>query len=86
MNGVGLAPEAVGVAFSLSAGERSQAIAVDNGIVIVELVNMTKAPEVADYTVYQNQVKQRVSGRTSFNIAEALREKAGIVDERYKFY
>ena len=86
LNSVGLAPEAVGVAFALEAGNRSEPIAVENGVVIVELVNFTKAPEIADYTIYKDQVQQRQSGRTAFNITSAVKEFAEIEDERYKFY
>ena len=83
---VGLAPEAVGVAFGLENGERSEAIAIENGMVIVELVNKTTAPEIGDYSIYSNQIKQRQNSRVSYNITQAVKEAADIKDERYKFY
>ena len=86
MTGVGVSPEDVGVTFSLGSGERSKPVVVENGVVMIEMVNLTIAPEVADYTVYSDQIKQQLSGKTPFNITSAIKEFADIEDERYKFY
>jgi len=86
LNGIGIAPTAVGTAFSLKSGERSAPITVENGVVIVEMVAFTKAPEIADYTIYKDQVNQRQSSKTAFSITSAIKEFAEIEDERYKFY
>lgn len=86
LTSVGLAPEAIGKAFGLNSGERTAAFAVDNGVILLELLNKTTAPEIADYSIFENQVKQRVRGRTSYNIDQAVKDKANISDERYKFY
>jgi len=83
---VGFAPLAVGTAFSLKSGERSEPVEEENGIVVIEMINMTEAPEIADYSTYKNQLEQRVSGRISFNAAEAIKEKADINDLRYRFF
>ncbi|MDH5475909.1 MAG: SurA N-terminal domain-containing protein [Cyclobacteriaceae bacterium] len=82
----GLAPEAVGIAFGLQSGERSAAISVDQGVIIIEVLNRTTAPEIGDYTIYTDQLKQRQKSKVSFNITEAIKEHANIKDERYKFY
>ncbi|MDN4165827.1 SurA N-terminal domain-containing protein [Cytophagales bacterium LB-30] len=86
ITGVGFAPAAVGRAFSLKNGERSELIEADNGIVIVEMVALTEAPEIADYASYKEQVAQKRDGRQAFNITEAIKLNADITDERYKFY
>lgn len=83
---VGLAPEAIGAAFGLNDGERTAPIAVDNGVIVLEVIHKTTAPEIADYTIFSNQVKQRIGNRTAYNIDQAVKEKANISDERYKFY
>ena len=83
---VGFAPEAIGVAFGLSNGSKSTPIALDNGVVIIELINKTEALEVGDYSIFANQIKQKVRGRIAYNIDQVIREKADIQDERYKFY
>jgi len=85
-NVTGLAPEAVGMAFGLENGERSNAFAIDNGVIIMEVINKTIAPEIGDYSIYKDQIKQRLRSRVSYNITEAIKENADIKDERYKFY
>ncbi len=83
---VGLAPEAVGRLFGLEAGEKSEPVVSDNGILILESISITDAPEIADYSSYKNRLKQTADNRTSFAISQAIKENADIKDERYKFY
>jgi peptidyl-prolyl cis-trans isomerase D len=52
----------------------------------MEVQNKTVAPEVADYSPYEAPLQQTVQTRSSFNIAEAIKENAKIEDKRYKFY
>ncbi len=82
---VGFDPKSVGVAFSLENGARSKPFAGENGVVIIEMQNKTIAPAIADFTVYKTQLLQTAKNQ-SYNIAEAIKEKSDIVDERYKFY
>jgi len=86
LTSVGTAPEAVGAAFGLAPGNKTSPIALDNGVVIMELINKTEAPEIGDYSIFANQVEQRVRGRIAYKINQAIREDADIKDERYKFY
>ena len=83
---VGFAPEAVGVAFALESGERSQPIATDNGVLILEMVSLTPAPQIADYSLYKQQLTQQYENGVGFNIANAIKEYADIEDRRYKFF
>ncbi len=83
---VGFAPVAIGEAFALKSGEVSKPIKEENGVVIVEMVNLTQAPEIADYSTYKKQLEQRLSSRVSFNAGEAIKEKANIKDLRYRFF
>ena len=83
---VGFDPLAVGVAFSLEKGQRSKPVAGENGVVMIEMLNETVAPAITDYTSYKTELLQGDGNRTSFGIAEAIKEKADIVDKRYKFY
>ena len=83
---VGFAPVAIGKAFSLQSGERSEPIKEENGVLIIEMINLTEAPEIADYSTYKNQLQQRISGRVSYNAGEAIREEAEIKDLRYRFF
>jgi peptidyl-prolyl cis-trans isomerase D len=86
LTGVGFDPLAVGKAFSLSDGERTEPFIGENGVLIIKLNNKTEAPEIADYQIYKQQLRQRTSGRTANNIVEAIKNNADIKDERYKFY
>ncbi|HEY9046213.1 MAG TPA: peptidylprolyl isomerase, partial [Ohtaekwangia sp.] len=83
---VGFDPQAVGAAFSLENGKRSKPLSGDNGVVIVELTNKTIAPALQDYGVYKTQLEQNNQNRSSYSIAEAIKEKSDIVDKRYKFF
>ncbi|HEY0654623.1 MAG TPA: peptidylprolyl isomerase [Chryseosolibacter sp.] len=86
LQGAGFDPKAVGVAFALENGKRSEPFAGENGVLIMEVQNKTVAPEIADYTQYEAPLQQNVQTRASFNIAEAIKEHAKIEDKRYKFY
>ena len=83
---VGFDPVAVGTAFSLENGKRSAPLAGENGVVVIEMLNKTIAPALNDYTSYKTQLDQGNVNRSSVGIAEAIKEKAEIVDQRYKFY
>jgi peptidyl-prolyl cis-trans isomerase D len=83
---VGFAPLAVGTAFALEGGAISKPVLEENGVVMIEMVNMTKAPEIADYATYKTQLQQRRSGRASYNAGEAIKEYADIKDRRYRFF
>lgn len=82
----GFDPEAVGVAFALADGERSDPFTGENGVLIIELQNKTIAPEIADYTAYKTAIQQEYQQKAGFNIAEAIKDHAEIEDQRYKFY
>ena len=83
---VGFAPKSIGIAFSLDEGAVSQPIKENDGVVIIQLNSLIRSPEIADYTSYVNQVKQRRTSRTSYELSEAVKEFANIVDERYKYF
>ena len=74
------------VRVSLQEGETSEPIRENDGVLVVQLNSLIESPEIADYTSYKNQIKQRKSGRTSYLTAEAIKEYSDIVDERYKFF
>lgn len=82
----GYNPVVVGKAFGLAEGKQTQPFADETGVFVVRLKKLTPAAEIADYSQYENQVKQNLVGRNSYLTNEALKKKADIVDERYKFY
>lgn len=86
LTGVGFAPVVVGKAFAMQAGGRTEPLRADNGVVVLELVSLTEAPEQTDLTTYQNQISQRRQSRIAFSLAEAVKDFADIEDNRYKFF
>jgi len=84
---VGISPEAIGASFALAnAGDRSGIISTEKGVVVIELTAKNAAADIADYTAYENQLIQRMSSQMRYLIAQSMRERADVVDERYKFY
>lgn len=83
---VGQAPEAIGVIFGSAGGTTTAPIKTDNGVVVIEVVNLTPAPEIADYSTYVASISSNRENRASFYLGELIKEKAEIKDERYKFY
>lgn len=82
----GFDPKAVGKAFGIESGKRSDPIQGENGVLIIEVQNKTIAPEIADYSTYKTAIAQENQQRSGFNIAEAIKDHAEIEDKRYKFY
>jgi len=86
MTGVGFDPSAVGRVLGLEQGERSAPFKSENGVVIAEMKTMTEAVELADYSSILDELRASARNQASFKVAEAIKEKADIKDERYKFY
>jgi peptidyl-prolyl cis-trans isomerase D len=83
---VGFDPKVVGAVFSLENGKRSEPIAGENGVVIVETQNRTVAPAPNNYLTFKEQLQSASYNLNSMGIAEAIREHADIEDSRYKFF
>jgi peptidyl-prolyl cis-trans isomerase D len=83
---IGYDPKVVGAVFSLENGKRSEPTAGENGVVILETQNKTVAPAINNYTSYKDQLLNNSYNLNSMGISEAIREKAEIADNRYKFF
>ena len=83
---VGLAPVAIGKAFALENGEQSEPVASENGVLVIEMISLTPAPQIADYSQFKQQLTQQYENNVGLNIANAVKEYADIDDRRYKFY
>ncbi|GGZ18858.1 peptidylprolyl isomerase [Echinicola pacifica] len=84
--GIGYAPKAVGAIFGLKQGQVTQPIKEDIGVIVAKVNSITPAGEVADYTVYQNQITANEQQRTAYMIMMAAEELAEVKDFRYKFF
>jgi peptidyl-prolyl cis-trans isomerase D len=86
MTGVGYDPKVVGAAFSVPTGKRSEPLAGESGVVVIEAQNITKAPEASDVTEIKEKLRQAAYNTNSMNIAPAIKEKSDIEDRRYKVH
>ncbi len=83
--GLGIEPAIAGVASALEAGAVSAPFAGSNGVYVVKAVSVNKGID-NDITNEKNQSKMALGYRVSVQAFEALRESAGILDKRAKFY
>ncbi|MBB6461331.1 peptidylprolyl isomerase [Flammeovirga kamogawensis] len=86
IQGVGLAPKAIGTAFGLKQGEVSKPIIDENSVLVVKVRKADKALETADYSIYQRQVEGRYVRSANYNILEAVKTLSDVKDNRYKFF
>jgi peptidyl-prolyl cis-trans isomerase D len=86
LTSAGFDPIALGKGFGLKPSQKSDVFTGENGVFIMELINKTEAPKIADYTQYKTQLTQSLESRMSYLVNEAIRENAKIVDRRAKFF
>lgn len=83
----GFEPEAVGVAFGLKKGQTSKAIKGNMGVYLLQATtDVPVVSEIADYSMYKNQLMQQNNAKNENSINEAIKSKANITDSRYKFF
>ncbi|MCU0429478.1 MAG: peptidylprolyl isomerase [Cytophagaceae bacterium] len=82
---IGWDPVVTGTAFGLKDGKRAAPVKGENGVVLIEMVKRTPAPEVADYNQYKTQKEQQRSGSIDYYADEAIKKLSNIEDERFKF-
>jgi peptidyl-prolyl cis-trans isomerase D len=84
---LGMEPSVVGTVFGLKENVVSKAIAGDNGVYVVKVVNT--APQ-ATMPVDKNAIKEQLSAPMKNiirgKLIQSLKRNANIVDNRYKFY
>lgn len=83
---IGYDPIAIGKAFSVENGKRTAPFLGETGVVVIEVQNKTIAPAMGDYTLFKDQLLRSVNSRSGLEIADAIKDKAEIVDKRYKIY
>lgn len=84
---VGYDPTVLGRVFGMKPGSRTAVLAGETGVVIIEVVSVTKAPEIADYGQYKNQVRQNRESRDSDTAIDQVINKLGDVeDNRYLYF
>lgn len=84
--GIGQEPKVIGVTAALNKGEISKKPVIGGtGVFMILVEEVIPAPETADYTNIKQQLNARYASVASGSL-EALKDKYGVVDLRYKFY
>jgi peptidyl-prolyl cis-trans isomerase D len=86
MQGVGQEPAIVGTVFGLVPGKRTVPLKGDYGVAVLELIKITEAPAVADYSTYKNNLISNRKSSITTDIESAIKEDADIEDNRVKFF
>lgn len=76
----------IGTATAMAKNTVSKPIVGENGVFVVQVVNVTDAPAVKDLTPIKTEVTVRNISRSDRAAFGALVEKAKVKDLRYKFY
>ncbi|MFN8153902.1 MAG: SurA N-terminal domain-containing protein [Bacteroidia bacterium] len=82
----GMEPYVVGYLNAMKAGQTSKPIKGANGVYIVQVVTFTNPAVPADLKEAASTLRGQIQSRSQYESFNALREKAGIVDKRSKFY
>jgi peptidyl-prolyl cis-trans isomerase D len=87
LNSPGIDPIAIGTAFGLKAGEKKGPFTGSTGVFILETSNVNTPAEIADYTQYKEEIKQRNGIYAGASAADqAIRDAAKIVDRRARLF
>lgn len=78
--------ELIGRVFALQAGQTAGPFTGDNGVFMVRMNTLTPAPEPTDLEGEKKTLVDRRKGSAEGLLLNALREAAGVVDERGKYY
>lgn len=83
--GMGQEPRIIGMIPTLQKGQMSIPLKGQTGVFVVMVEEVIPADENADYSVNKLQLEQMLQNNTNRTM-DALKEKFGIKDNRYKFY
>lgn len=82
----GYEPALVGTVFTLKQGQLSNPIKGEAGVYAVQVESFSEPAPTKDYTQNKKQLMQQYGSRASYEVFNALKEKANVVDNRGKFY
>lgn len=82
---VGMEANLVGTIFTLKQGQMSKPVKGESGVFVVVVDNFVDPTPTKDFTQNKKQLMQQYGAR-SYEVFNALKEKANIVDNRGKFY
>lgn len=79
-------PSVIGATFATKQGELSKPIKGNSGVYMIVLDELTETPELPDYSMIISQLAMANNSRVSYELFNALKENANIVDNRGMFY
>ncbi|MCX7954394.1 MAG: peptidylprolyl isomerase [Bacteroidales bacterium] len=83
--GLGIEPKIIACASTIKLNQISAPIKANNGVVVLKVIERNKQSET-DPKAIQNQMKMEIQNRASYQIYDALKKNAEIVDNRILFY
>lgn len=75
----------IGTATAMKAGATSKPIKGDNGVFVLNVTSVTEAVLPQDFKGKQQEIERMSAGRVDYELFDALKAKANIVDHRGKF-
>jgi len=82
---VGIEPKVIAIATAMEQDQISKPIKGNNGVFIIK-VNEVTIDGANNFDLQQNQMLTQFQNRANYEAFEALKENAGIIDKRSKFY
>lgn len=86
LRNIGDEPKVIGIASKLDEGAVSEPIIGINGVYVLKITNKVFPPLPKDIAQLRNQVSRPMKNAVQFQLVEAMRESADIVDNRYTYY
>jgi peptidyl-prolyl cis-trans isomerase D len=84
--GLGREPALLGTVGGMEQGDISKPIKGDLGVYVVYLESRIDVPAQASYSQNTQMLNGQIASRVDFEVFEALKEKAEIIDNRAKFF
>lgn len=83
---LGMEPAMVGNVSVMKKGQTSKPIKGESGVFVVAVDNITEPAAITDYSTNKKQLTTQVGSRSTYEVFNALKEKANVEDRRGKFY
>lgn len=78
--------EVIGKIFALNNGQTSVPLKGETAVYVVSMTNRADAPADGDASAEKASLLSRMQSRAENGVFNALRDAAGVVDERYRYY
>ncbi len=78
--------EVIGKVFALNNGQTSVPLKGETAVYVVSMTNRADAPADGDASAEKGSLLSRMQSRAENGVFNALRDAAGVVDERYRYY